>query len=259
MKTRIIFMVLLFSSLTTSAVWAQDDEWRVDLDTWIWAMGIEGDIGARGLTSSVDATFFDVLDASDSLIGLAGRLEIGKGKWAGFVDGAYNKIGVDNATGSLGIAKVDVTIEQAVVDFGLMYRLMDKPSDQGSRRNNTLDVYAGARYQSLDIELDPATLPTRDHSQNWIDPIIGLKTTIPLSERFYLLAWGDIGGFGVASDFTWATTAILGYDFTLFSRSATVFGGYRAIGTDYTDGSGANKFTWDATLHGPILGLTIKF
>jgi hypothetical protein len=28
---------------------------------------------------------------------------------------------------------------------------------------------------------------------------------------------------------------------------------------DYTDGSGDNKFEWNVTLHGPILGLGIEF
>ena len=28
---------------------------------------------------------------------------------------------------------------------------------------------------------------------------------------------------------------------------------------DYTDGSGRNKFTWNMTLHGPVLGLAVTF
>jgi len=34
---------------------------------------------------------------------------------------------------------------------------------------------------------------------------------------------------------------------------------HRARYQDYTDGSGADKFEWDVTLHGPILGLAIGF
>lgn len=257
-RSSFFYTVCVIGSMLASPVWADGDEWRIDLNTWVWAMGIEGDVGARGLTTSVDASFTDVLDASDSLIGLAGRLEVGKGKWGGFLDGAYNKIGVDNATGPLGLANVDATVKQGVVDFGLMYRLLDTPADNGSQRHNTLDAYAGARYQTLNIELDPAVLPSRERSRDWIDPIVGLKGTVPLTDRFYLTAWGDIGGFGVASDLTWATTAVIHYDFILFDRPATIFTGYRAVGTDYTDGSGADLFTWDTTLHGPILGLTIN-
>jgi hypothetical protein len=53
---------------------------------------------------------------------------------------------------------------------------------------------------------------------------------------------------------------LLGYRFGLFGEdNARVVGGYRAMYQDYTDGSGDNKFEWDVTLHGPILGLSIEF
>ena len=53
----------------------------------------------------------------------------------------------------------------------------------------------------------------------------------------------------------------IGYRFSLFSakNNARVAGGYRAIYQDYKDGSGDDKFEWDVTFHGPILGLVIKF
>ena len=38
-----------------------------------------------------------------------------------------------------------------------------------------------------------------------------------------------------------------------------LLGGYRAMYQDYTDGSGDNKFEWNVTLHGPILGLGMVF
>jgi hypothetical protein len=38
-----------------------------------------------------------------------------------------------------------------------------------------------------------------------------------------------------------------------------VIAGYRALSQDYDDGSGADRFEWDVTLHGPLLGLSIGF
>ena len=35
--------------------------------------------------------------------------------------------------------------------------------------------------------------------------------------------------------------------------------GYRALSQDYDKGSGANKFEWDVTLHGPVFALGIAF
>jgi len=71
--------------------------------------------------------------------------------------------------------------------------------------------------------------------------------------------WGDVGGFGAASDMTWSATAVLGYDVTVIGLPMTIYGGYRAIGWDCSNGSGADPFDWDVILHGPTLGLSILF
>ena len=73
------------------------------------------------------------------------------------------------------------------------------------------------------------------------------------------MANGDIGGFGVGSDFTWSATIVIGYDFLLFEHPALVYLGYRAIGQDFTEGSGSDRFTWDVIQHGPILGFSLLF
>jgi hypothetical protein len=70
-----------------------------------------------------------------------------------------------------------------------------------------------------------------------------------------------IGGIAFGSDFAWDAIGLIGYRFPLFSKenNAAVFAGYRALHQDYTDGSGDDKFKWDVTLDGPILGLKIDF
>ena len=69
-----------------------------------------------------------------------------------------------------------------------------------------------------------------------------------------------IGGIAFGSDFAWDAIGLIGYRFDLFgNNNAAVFAGYRALHQDYTDGSGDDKFKWDVTLDGPILGLKIDF
>jgi hypothetical protein len=64
----------------------------------------------------------------------------------------------------------------------------------------------------------------------------------------------------MGSDFAWNAFGLIGYRFGLFGEdNARVLAGYRALSQDYTDGSGRNKFKWDITMHGPILGLDIGF
>ena len=63
----------------------------------------------------------------------------------------------------------------------------------------------------------------------------------------------------MGSDFTWQLAGLLGYRFPLFGADAKAVVGYRALSQDYKSGSGANRFKWDTTLHGPVLGLSFRF
>jgi hypothetical protein len=88
--------------------------------------------------------------------------------------------------------------------------------------------------------------------KNWIDPILGVRSQWNINERFFLAAKGDIGGFGVSSDFVWQAQATLGYNFT-----ENVFAelGYRYLQTDYTD----RGFTYDVAQSGLFIGMSMKF
>jgi hypothetical protein len=249
-------------NLEPGSVDGSDSSWHVDFNSWLWMMGIEGTVGIGPLRVNTDASFGDVLDASDSLMAFSGRLEAGKGPFTGYVDGLYANIGVDDLSGPAGISSIDVTQELGIIDFGLMYRvyegdLMGEKQPHGLQ--SSIDVYGGARYTTLTLELEPALLNKRSGSKDWIDPIVGVKLIQPISDRLDFETWGDIGGFGVSSDFTWSATAVLAYDTRIFDMSATLYGGYRAIGWDYTEGSGPRAFEWDVVLHGPTLGMTIRF
>ena len=74
---------------------------------------------------------------------------------------------------------------------------------------------------------------------------------IPLADQWALRLDGDIGGFGVSSDFTRQGLEMI--DFQPW-RNVAIVAGYRAIGTDYETGSGNDRFTYDATVQGPLGG-----
>ena len=140
-------------------------------------------------------------------------------------------------------------------------------------RNPTFQIGLNPTYQKpdfsfrhyLDLKLDfDGILQDRinDVSDNksWVEPLLGARTIWDLSERWTVTLAGDIGGVAFGSDFAWNAFGLIGYRFSLFGEdNAGVFAGYRALSQDYTDGSGDDKFKWDVTLHGPILGLSIGF
>ena len=182
-------------------------DWRAAVTLWIWTPCMDGTLGARGIKFDVDATFIDILDNTDSVLGVGGRLELGVEKWGGYVDGEWMRIAVDDVHGPLNLVSIDVVNKIGILDFGLMYRLGDWPDQGPDKPHTTLDVYAGGRWWSVSLELDPDNAPSREQDLDWVDPIIGAKLDVPIGEHLEVALWGDVGGFGVSSDFTWSATA----------------------------------------------------
>ncbi|MCC5787961.1 MAG: hypothetical protein JJU33_14810 [Phycisphaerales bacterium] len=239
------------------------DPWRIDLTAWVWLLGVDGDLGVGSRRASVSASFGDILSDSDSLFAYSGRMELGYSRWGVFVDGIHAEVGADDVR-PLGVEflAVDIKYQMTILDFGVLYRLGEwapPAAAASSPRSTTLDLYAGARYTDLDVELDFREIPLIRREVSWFDPIVGARLDTPLADRLRLTANGDVGGFGIGSNFAWSATGVLGYDFPFLGTHGSVYLGYRAIGHDYSTGSGERRFKWDIIQHGPLVGLSLWF
>ena len=108
---------------------------------------------------------------------------------------------------------------------------------------------------------DPGILPGSPSArvdESWVDPIIGLRWTTPLSERWKLRLRGDVGGFSIGSSFTWSGSATTIFRMT---ERLDLQIGYRVLDVDYDNGKAPDNgfFEYNTTTHGPLLGLQIKF
>lgn len=66
----------------------QGDRWQFELSPmYLWAIGVEGDVGIGSISAPVDSSFSDVLDTVE-FAGTA-RFEGQKGRWGFFVDASY--------------------------------------------------------------------------------------------------------------------------------------------------------------------------
>jgi hypothetical protein len=52
----------------------------------------------------------------------------------------------------------------------------------------------------------------------WIDPVVGMRAKQRLSQKQFVSAMLDVGGFGVSSDSTWQMYGGAGYQMTPVSR-----------------------------------------
>jgi opacity protein-like surface antigen len=218
--------------------------WHCRVALYGWATALDGDVTIRGNSVPVDASFSDILDKLD--FAAMGAVEVGCGKWSLLADLFYAQLSGSNSRKDV---YFESQLSQFIGNFVVAYHVIDTTATR-------LDVYAGARVNSLDADLDinPRRIGAihRSASKTWVDPIIGVRFQQDLSNKFFLRMVGDIGGFGVSSDFTWQTMAALGYR---TNDNGSVLLGYRGIGTDYSDGN----FGYDVISHGLMLGFEYKF
>jgi hypothetical protein len=140
-------------------------------------------------------------------------------------------------------------LEEFIGTFLLEYRAFEA-------KWGFLDVLAGARVYAFttSLHLQGNLLPDLDITRHvsWVDPIIGMKGRIQISHWFFINAYGDVGGFGAGSEFTWQ--ALLGSGIQV-SRWFALIAGYRALGYDFRQ----NDTKLDLISHGPYAGIEITF
>jgi hypothetical protein len=259
--TRFATLLLLAALATTGAARAQEattdagpaDRWSVTVAPYLWMISLDGNATVGGLETDVDVPF------SDSIKDLSfGGMLLGtvrKGRFGLTLNGVFTRVSPDDSVGPFDI---DTTTDLASIAAAPFYRVIDwtyREGVDGRPRRFILEPYAGARWNYLRAELEVRGGRQFDQSEGWVDPIVGTRFGLDLTDDWLLAGAGDVGGVVTGSDFAWNVQAYLAYRTELFGRETILSAGYRALHTDYEDGN----FEWDVTQHGPILGTVIRF
>ena len=229
------------------------DRWNISVAPYLWATSMDGHAAVGGIKADVDVPFSDILKD----LSFAGMLLVDaqRGRVGIGVNGVFARVSPDSEVGPLEIDTTSDTVQLGVAPY---YRVLDwtyRTSPSGKPLRLRVAPEAGFRYTYLRAELEVRGGRTVDQSESWIDPLIGTRVGLDLSDRWRIAAEGDVGGFGVGSDFAWNLQAFIGYEASLFGRPVTTWLGYRALSQDYDH----NDFEWDVTMHGPVLGAAVRF
>ena len=245
------FVLLLFCSLPAHSTENQKDGWQFQIATYAWLAGQSGTVATLpGLPAAdIDIDFWD--DISGNINGalfLVGEAK--KDRFGVFMDFAYTDIELENPTPGTFFSYVSSQTKTLMVTAAGFYRVVDTTSA-------FVDLLAGIRYWYLDssLTLGAGDLPRQavDNTENWIDPLIGIKGLSYLGEsKFYISGGLLLGGFGAGSDLMWDANINLGYTWTE-TFSTTI--GYRYLDVDYEDG----WYVYDVSQDGPTLGLSWRF
>ena len=249
----IIFCLFLLpiSSLSALAATDQNDTWTFQLAPYAWLAGQNGTVATIPPLppADIDIDFYDdIVGNINWALFLVG--EARKGRFGIVADVAYVDIELEDPTPGPFFTLLTSRTESWIVSAAGLYRLAE---NQGT----FLDLIGGVRYWSVDstLTLQEGVLPSRSASntEDWFDPIVGLKGLSPLGDsRFFVSGFLLLGGFGAGSDFMWDANLNLGYQWT--ETFSTVLG-YRYMDVDYEDGS----FLYDIAQDGLILGLSWRF
>jgi opacity protein-like surface antigen len=238
-----VILLLAFAASLPAA--PPDDQWHLDTSLDLWATAVSGATGIGPLQSDVDVSFDDLLKHMD--FALMGGAELSKGNWLVVFNGMYVTLS-DEKSGPLG-GGIDIDSDMGIANLALGYTLVR--TEVGRGMPLTITPVVGVQYTDLSLKLNPERLRSVERSRDWVDPYVGGRVVLGLSDAVSWRNEGTIGGFGLESDLLWSAGTFLDWR---FSKRMTLNLGYRALSWDYDK----DHFEWDVTLHGPWIGLTIR-
>ena len=238
LRNLILYSVLFFlCPLAALAQGQSGGDWEYELKPlYVWGAGISADTAVNGTGAPLDTdySFFSL-----SNIEMAGSIALNgnNGRWGFNLDAAFVDFSDDFTLGSL---TTEVGVDGGIYEVNGEFYL-----------NESWVIYAGARHLTLDAEIDLSTGAGVSRGKDWIDPIIGLHFQRQFNDSWYTYLSGDIGGFGVSSDFTGKFEASVGYRFT---ETISAELGYRYFKVDFEK----DRFVFDAAIQGIVFGVVFR-
>ncbi len=217
-------------------VQVEDDRWSVELSVFVLGSGMDGTIGIAGREADIDVSFEDILENLE--LGGMGSVRATRGLWSFTTEVIYMGLG-----GSRGPVSADV--DQWLVEPSASFRVSDR-----------FETIVGARYVNLSTEIRGPFGRNPSGTVDWWDPFIGARMMLPMNDAWTFNLRGDVGGFGVGSDFAWQIFPFLSWQ---FGDRASMQVGFRWLSADYEEGSGLDEFRYDVVTSGPQAGVTFRF
>ena len=181
------------------------------------------------------------------------------------IDGTFANLGTVAAEGPIDL---EIEIEQKIYDLEASYAVYSTFETEENRVIDGWSLYflGGAKYwrngviidYSFSIDDAPIFEDTIEQPQDWWDMMLGVKTTISLSERVLLSSWIKFGGFGIGN------SSKITHDFVYLnafrvSKLITINAGFRNFRYRRVDGEGDAELETRVNVLGPFLGLSFIF
>jgi hypothetical protein len=251
----IFFLSVVFPVLSTAQEVATaapaKAKWSFLVEPYLLFPNMNGKTGVGGLPDvPVDANPGDIF--SHLQMGAMLNLEANNDKWAILSDFIYMDLSQDAKVGTV-IKGGEATAKQTAWEISGLRRVAP-----------WLELGLGGIFNSVnagvDIDVAKTGGGTTNHqksiSSSWVEPMLIARIKNKPGEKFLYQFRGEVGGFGIGSDFAWQIQASAGYR---FSELFQITGGYRAIGLNYETGSDQSRFLYDMDIFGPEIRFGFNF
>jgi len=230
---------------------ATEKKWNFLTDVYLMFPYMDGETGiGESLVLPVDANPGDIF--SKLQMGAMLYLEAKTDNWAISSDLVYMNLNQEVTPGML-LYSGTVTAKQFIWEAAGFYRIFSFLEVGAGGRLNYVQTGIDARINVIPAGTEEVT---GRHHKTWVDPIIIARLTADIKDKWLFQFRGDLGGFGVGSDFTWQLQAYAGYRFTkVFQLTA----GYRIISIDYSSGEEPKEFIFNVDEFGPVIRLGFNF
>ncbi len=236
------------STTTTTVSATSDSDWHLSVSGYLWLPGVHGNVGALGRTVAVSASPGDLL--SNFRFGIMGFIEPSYKRIIFPVDLMWIRLEDDKAIPfpNLEVNNANIKGGELILTPKIGYRIVD-------REKLKIDALTGFRYWhfSENLKFTPSNLNLNfSSSQNWVDPLVGGRITVPLSPKVAVTIAGDVGGWGVGSQLDYQAVGLLGYR---IKPALTLQAGFRYLDVDYTSAGTVINLATSGVMFGITLNL----
>jgi YfaZ precursor len=230
-----------------------DDGWHFAVSPYLWFPGFHGTFAGPNRAVGVHASATDLI--SHLRIGLMGAVEARHKRLLLPLDLVWVRLGKDRDIPMLPPPATATSANMTGTLFFLTPKVGVRLIDAEKIK---IDALAGFRYWYFgeNLKFSPSALNLNfSRSQDWVDPLVGGRIQLALTEKIAITAFGDVGGWGVGSQLEYQAGGLLGYK---IKQNWTLQAGYRYINFDYR-ANRARTFVVNTTVAGVVAGLTYTF
>ena len=222
-------------------------EWKFSLSPlFLWAQGIQGSQTIGPVEAPLMIEFKDALSNLETTFTV--HFEAKKDKLTLF--GEYQYVDLQpEAEGPMG-GTLNIGFENTIAELGAGYWVY------GTEKTDW-EIIGGGRYtkQKLDLTLENGLTPL-DVREDWWVGFFGGRMAAYLSDNWTFIGRVDYG-IGSGDNSIWNLNVMFDYR---FKKWGSAFIGYKYMSYDYdNENAGFDRYAYDASQQGPLLGLTFHW